>query len=987
MSAIIENAIAKAAAKKNHINTIKELSAKHDEAVRAAGGRTVTKIKGIDIPGYKLLFVPASEIMPAYFANLKSYNEAASKANEASRLLRAGKITRPEFDNAKAVLLAEFGKLQQEMQASRLVCRPFLINEEACLARTNRRSLASDIAGVTYGPIVDRNIIMLHHDTFNQVKYSWLLGQSADDSKKLVSNMIKNMIFLLQRNGVKIINENTGEEYEYAFWASTSSHQKKGIAYFGEINMMKRTEELRSFGATFEQINQAGGDNGAEYIKRQAILFTPSEPIDITFDQVLMLPSVSRASEVDNVAEVDLTNGEIEIGRNTIDETLGDGESYFIDDTPSAQIRGYGIKSFAAQVKNVFNSLDIPELVKDVDGAMRDPRNYRMLTTTDSWKANKLGYTWAQFVEKANELSKQCPTLNHLRVVRYASSAKEKTRFLSRQSTQQWIFATDEQLDKLCSASKRQLKQEKHLGYWLIQEAGLLNDEQRPSELAYQKRPDILASEKVRPAIKNMFDRDKAKAAANRIRVHGQYPYLVHDPVAMLQILLCGKDANDLDLGILKPGEINAPNLNNGQSVYFVRYPNNFLCGMVLTNVNNAVFNSLGDVAVLPVTGHEITRADGDFDGDEGLIVTDMVVVNMMKEVIKKINPPLIKFAHSKAARHEASAYKQMADVAEALYNGQAYNKVGQYSNIAMKLMSSYKGGEFLGEKGVGLDVMRAHVATILVIDMVKTGTFPEGLQRVIDAAAKDLTTPYSQKYIDIVKGIDVSEREYEAPGSNTPDRIAAKIVEAAGEFEYDTDGVMFDPDTLLAEIPECVKARRVPMSVIPSELFQKLSAFNVSAYHPLIERMRNGEPVGAKEVLVYFFNNRIAFRSAMADAVGAEKDELAQIDDEYYALVREFVMSMGDAEYWLQIPEDVRRRIVYNYVIKDAFELEWSNGLGTNGDQETTELVKAFYAKFIVDVFAPDIIEYAKEYSDAAVDSFDIDGAIAEMSDFAEEE
>ena len=941
----------------------------------AEGGRVVDKIEPINIESYKLRFVPAEALWLKLFgAELSTCYETKRNADDAYSEYKACKSNQNKaaFEAAKQQFCSAFKALEDKIKNEFLKPGAYEVQMSDCRVRSNRRSLASDIAGVQYQQAddkvtVDNNIIMVAHRTYEFIPRSWMLHQSANDAERRSENLCKNLIYALQRKGLDLVS-NKGYRLHYNFWASSSSHQKVGIAYFGESRMMKRTEEIRNFGTDYLQLNEAGGDNGSEYIKRQAVLFTPSAPIfnpttsePLRLRDIAMFNDIDITRESDNVANV-TNNGEITIGKETIDMTMADGlaiaKAGWIR---SGQTRGWAIKCYMVKGDEAMKYINPASVITDIDGNVVNLDNVKIVMTKSCWKGSKLGYTWAQFVAKAEELTKVCPVLDQLRCVRWADSSKDKGRHLSRQSIQQWITATDAQVSKLASGAIRGLNIRKTLHGALYYETELSRPELERTDYnrALQTRPSILCSEQFQTVLKKNWHNQLAENASGAIRIKGQYPYIAMDPVAILQILLEGRDANDPDLGVLKDGQVNLPNYEEGTKLYGVRYPNNFLCGMIFEQHNHPAFADVGDTAILPYHGFAIVRADGDFDGDEMLFTPNKLVIELMSKVIEKINPPLVKFPHAKAARHEVDEKKTAMEIAVALYNGQAYNKVGQYSNVAMKLFSKINIADDHPSfaTGIGRQIILAHVATILVIDMVKTGTMPPKIKEAVEKAGRETETPFSQKFVDhfIVPYWD--NDACAEPTNCIADKLATTILEGAGEYSFDSEGVEFDARTLLTDVPEDLRSKNSAGKVSP-EFFEQIRNFNESEEDvELLEKLRAGIRVGSKQLMLYFWRNAGKLRHIVKMELADSNDEMA-----YYAMVRDVILNHGDGPQWLAIDEEMRHRIIYNRYITDAFEIgPRGNGI-KNEDAELTKELKARYAKFIVTVFAKDIVKYTQE-------------------------
>jgi len=945
-----------------------------EEKLIANGGRIVTKVEPIEIASYKLRFFPNTSLWVNYYSEeLYNVNVAQHRANAAYRNYKDHKnpANREAFDAAKEALNAAFFELEQVVKADAATSNPYILHQDEGKIRSNRRSLASDIAGVEYTSVdkfsIDNNIIMLHHDTYNIIPRSWMLAKESSDAEKRSENLCKNMIYALIRKGV-VIESNYGTK-KYDFWASTSSHQKVGIVYMGEHKMMERTKKIREFAASFEQLNAAGGDNGSEYIKRQAVLFTPSAPIynpitnaPLTLNEVIMYDEIEVEREADNVASVD-KNANVVVGKANITLTQFDGQAVSLYDwLKSCQMRGFSIKAFCVKGNAAMQFIH-PNMERlDIDGEKPSLEGKGILMNKSCWKGSKLGYTWKEFVAMANELSKECKFVNMLRCVRWADSAADKSRTLSRQSIQQWITATDAEVDRIISGAVKELNLKKHLSGALLYEAALAKPESERTwqEKAIAAKPSLLCHEALQQALEEKWQNTKAERASGRIKITGQYPYIAMDTVAYLQIYLENRDPMDPDLGILKAGAINLPHAEEGEEFYGVRYPNNFLCGMIFTQMNHPAFADVGDVAILPYHGFAIYRADGDFDGDEMLFTKVKIVVNLMKTVIERINPPLVSFPHDKAQRHEVDEKKNAIEIAIALYNGQAFNKVGQYSNVAMKLFSQIAMAEDHPDfmSGFGKTIILAHVATILVIDMVKTGTMPAAIKKAVEEAGEQYKMPFSQKFVNHFETPYWEDQKCNQAGDCVADQIALRIDNRTGSYSFDSEGVEFNAEDLLVSVPEEYARKIVSKGILSQDIADKIKMVNYCAEDtPIIEAIQEGKRVSPKDLMIYFWRNFAAMSTTLAKT-GSTQEDIKVVREEYYELIRETILNLGDGKNWISVPEEVRRRIVYNYFMKDAFEIGKRNTYfrGPNADR------KNGYILFCVNVFSHEIVDFSAE-------------------------
>ena len=103
--------------------------------------------------------------------------------------------------------------------------------------------------------------------------------------------------------------------------------------------------------------------------------------------------------------------------------------------------------------------LEIPELVENIDGEMVEWRKYKIITSKSAWKWAKYGLTYKEYARRMNKLSETYPNVNLMYTARLADSIEEDDRRkVARQSTQQFIDATKEQVEQLIATDARKLK-------------------------------------------------------------------------------------------------------------------------------------------------------------------------------------------------------------------------------------------------------------------------------------------------------------------------------------------------------------------------------------------------------------------------------------------------------------------------------------------------------------------------------------------------
>lgn len=943
------------------------------------GARTITPRGKIELKKYKLMSFELEETLKAF---LPDANQAIFLANS------------NDFAGACEVIAALEARIESMLKSGEK------IQLDANNAKVNvaSQSLAAEIAGVDFNNKTTAQIIAINHNVKdllkdsagNSTKLARALGPDGEDR---MDRLEESILQVINRNGFTLTLQ-TGKKLDYDSWACTAAQGKVGSLYAGEHNMMVATEEVRYIAMTWEEMCNTP-DNGPEMLKRQAVLFTPSAPMydaagnPVTLNDVTMVKAIKTSKTFKNVLNIDDHGNWKKYAEKAIDRNFCDGAIWLLCTLLAGlngQMRGYGIKGYAVDVHKMIVDIakregwEIPEFLPEnwYLGGERRILKIRVLMTTDAWKWNKLGISWDEFVRRANELSKRYPTLNMLRIARLADATEESDRKMTRQANQQFITATDEQIEELTRKPIAKLNKFRTLSGMLGQFARLDAKDRAPYNELFERVPGILASKQFSSIITNKFHDKLAWYASGRIPVDGIYPYITEDPVAALKILIWNKDPNEIGLGYIKPGCVNIPNCEENREMFMIRYPANCYTGMLMRNHNDNIYETLGNTVVLAADCEFLIRGDGDTDGDEAAEVFAKIVISMMKTLMdSNIQRPLISFPHDKAEAKLLTSREARADeMAHAMFMSNKFGPaVGQYSMLATKWFNQaavhYMEGNDIERQKCGMNAMWAYIGSVLAIDLCKTGKMPEWLKNKKRTGKLDVIAKYAPKnpwnqrfnahssvspWWD--EGIwDNLERPLtERESSSICDRAARSIVNGAnGEhYTFDTEGLTFDPDILLSHRPNLYNGW--VKGVLDKRLLAGLEARNFrkrTEDQKFLEDVRNGERVSIKAVALFLWRNKAALMRRLGKKK-ADKVEIADTLKDYLAFCREVLINFGDNTSMLRRTPDERRLSIYNMFIKDIFEIVCGNGL----DEES----KGSWADFIISVLAPDALEVVEE-------------------------
>ena len=411
--------------------------------------------------------------------------------------------------------------------------------------------------------------------------------------------------------------------------------------------------------------------------------------------------------------------------------------------------------------------------------------------------------------------------------------------------------------------------------------------------------------------------------------------------------------------------------------MYCVRYPANYLVGMVVKQKNCPEFSNLGNIAVLPYYGDMIVRADGDFDGDEMLFLFDQLMISMMKRIIEDFKPSLIDFPHGKVDCSKPFGTKEnfIYEVAEALVRAQEFNLVGRYSNLAVICLQQASLAKDSVTLAKWLNAAKiAHVGAIVCLDMVKGANVPEELQNLLKNLNKNVRAAFKMPWNQLFSHPELTEEDVEPRTNSTQDKIAGCICDDVGQFEVDfEDGtpVEWESNMLLGMTPSGIEITSVKKFVVDDEDLRRISGchFDDTSDEVTWAKMMNGEAIGWKEWLELGWHNASALLWKMTGVDMTEKR------NDLYAYIRKVLIKSIYENAWER--EDGEYTLVEKYaslvttVIESAFEYRVKDGkvvteyidkngkvrrYGNNIDAEK----KGSYAMFILRVFARDILALA---------------------------
>ena len=683
--------------------------------------------------------------------------------------------------------------------------------------------------------------------------------------------------------------------------------------------------------------------NAVEWMKANALSATPADPTEYSLRDVIVVKAVKIKKIFKHVAKVNTDGTITHLDECEIEQEMFDGQFMWLKNVPSGQLRGWCFKAMGLNGEMLISLVNGWEdmMITDIDGNKRRLGDAVGFCTDSCWKGSKFFDSYAEFCDKAEELAQFIPGMDKIWIVREAGEIDDEEadygRRLSRQATQQWVNASLAQLSNLTRSTRNALNKMKTYDGLVKLASEKSKPVQDRTDLAglIEAMPELVTSAPMQDWAKSKYVRKQLNAAANRIHVNGNYPYICMDPLAMIQVHILGINPDSQDLGFLKAGEVCNFKYHDGQKLFAIRYPANYQTGTVLVNRIIDAFRGLGDVAVLPYYGDTIIREDGDFDGDEMMFCPDDIVIRLTEQMIDTFCPELIDFPHGKKAEMVPweTRDNRFDQISDALWRSMKFNLVGVYSNMSVRCMHLGKIEECI----------MMHVMAILCLDMVKgTEISPAILKAAEDIRSKvskmcDGAMPWNQQFRDALIG--VSDRKYMEPSNDTVDTIT-RLVMSTGEYTFDAQGhEVGDSWKLMTNGGSRITRKGVLDKALSDEFCQFFSRDNMSEEDLAIYRnLKEGKEIGVADLM------REAAINESAMMYTCPGDTLDDKKCAYRELVREAAFKLGRTS---GMPDDELKNSVIN----------WAAKIAVTGEGMSNADYRGKYAMFVMRVFALDFI------------------------------
>ena len=933
--------------------------------------------------------------------------------------------------NARARAVERLNELKEKLFAP----QPLVIyQKEGRITRLSRFMLA-DVFGVDYEakrPVTQ--FVVIEHGVQELFQFDWhLFGNEALEALANRDKFQQDIMDKFGYYGAKIVN-NVGS-YLYGGIAASASHQKKEKILMGERETMRAHSKFLWFGKTLSEYYR-NKNTGASYWKERANEIRPMmKPFVtktgdyITAKDILFVKDVKKLYHILIARVFGEGKGACYTDREADEEViLGDGALLLLVEMAfNGQATLPGLKAMAVDATSSVEEVcrkhgikleDFMNLeVEGLDGEMHRIGDYKAVCGEGCWKFDKEFANFQDYMNWLEDMAKAYPGIDRLYLLRQSEEieGEEKYRYFTRTLLQQFMYITDEEKKQLTAKAITGLQRDKTFSGAVRKMAGMwkTEEEKSPVEKIFEAYPTLVLNRNIQEYLKGSWIRRQVRALSGKFRTEGQYPYIMQDPVALLEVWLLGLDPNDPDLGVLKGDEMSIAEVPDGKEVVGVRFPANFQTAKVMTNRVHEAFESCGEVAIISIHSDVLIRQDGDVDGDEMCILYSKLVINIVKRMNATFKPPVVLFKHgTKADPVVFTDYKTFIhETYSALWRAKRYDQVGIYANLAtacayLASIAYVESGFNADDKNVKLRLLQMSAAStgaILAIDQVKGNDTDPALIKWLEAIRKDVAKafsdiirptfmadipdaaqgearkelekeanlkartvryPFVHRYVTMAKNNAVSaESCLPADERNICDSTTLYIYEQTGEYVFDYEGLFFDVDECYRLFTDA-RMRKIWKTVYTAPVSRESLAllndnkFNRSneADRPVIDKMNRGEKVGQKDLLVMMYHNKNAMAYHM------EGENLEAKEREYYADCRAILFSQADntpyickraengVEAGYELTKEEKRAVVVNAAIVDALEL----GAKGNGIPDSNV---GGYAMFVLNVFAPDIL------------------------------
>ena len=906
---------------------------------------------------------------------------------------------RAELDNLKSKLFVD-APLTVRFSSGRVI-------------RLNK-SAVSEVMAVDYeSRRPTEKLAVVNHSVQTVFDFSWrIFNNDPEEGQRLKDDFQMDIMNQLLWKGVVVVS-NEGNRM-MTIIGSSAGHQKAEKFLMGDSRLMKSHEKFFWFGRTMEEFVNIKTTSGAEFMKARANLLRPwMKPFEakdgrrLSFRSILVVKDVAKVYNILNARRIGKKDGKMtQDGPTTEAVTVCDGGMLavyplkFQGQCSSVLFKGFMADATSSIVAlcekhdiSVENFLN--REVEGIDGKMHRIGDFAAICGEGCWKGDKVFDNYSEYCAWMEEMAKLYPGLDMMYLLRQAEEIEDedKVRRLTRTLIQQWMYMSGKEIRQITLRTRQNLKKAKTFKGALTKLAALWRTEEERTECEklFKENPWLICAPAIQNFLQESWEKKQVEAASGKFRTEGQYPYIMQDPVAVLEIWVLGMDVNDPTLGILQEGEASAADVPDGRKMLCVRFPANFLTAQVKINrACKEAYSSLNGVLVLSIHDLILIAQDGDVDGDEMCVIYNRLAIRLTERMQKEFNPPVVLFNHGgKPPRHIAGSKEAyVRDIAEALWRAKRYDSVGLYANLAMKCAYlaaiALKNGNTKDTENYLLWMSAASTGAILAIDQVKGNDVDASLIKWLDdirnrvnkamaeiamengyskEQARKQINPFIQYYVAEAKRRPITKAEcLDENQDNYLDQMAGLILRDTGVWEnFDFCGTSWNEEAAYEALTNGLPKMRVPNTVVTKEMIGLLgdnwfklrtSDEKDDATAPVLRSLKPGAPLELKAFVMLLWRNE----SSMAYTM--EGRQLWEKKEEYYEACRQLLQMFVEGGDWskkpVKVTKEERWEVLVNQLVRTALELGIKNDIDKKGS----------FAMFILKLIAPELRRNAKKNS-----------------------
>lgn len=884
------------------------------------------------------------------------------------------------------------------------------------------KSATTEVLGVDYESKKPTELVnVVRHGIQDVFDFSLnLFGNDKDEAQVAKDDFQKDVEHQLLWYGVNVV-EKSGLKKLYTAVGSSAAHQKSEKILFGETAEMKNHEQFFWFGKSMDQFVSTKTTTGAEFWKARANLLRPwmkpfetGECVANVRKDLLVVKDCEKnyeilwARTIGKVTEGKNKGAMYEDAKALYKAILGDGAMIsLVLLLQQGQGSGLLFKGFVtdgvSSIEEVCrkHGISIEEFmnmkVLGIDGKMHRVGDYRFICGEGCWKGDKVFDSYDEYLDWMDAMEEKHPGISNLYLLRQAEEIEdeEKVRRLTRTLIQQWMFMSKKEIRKITKRARLGLKKDKTFYGAVAKLAGLWKTDEERTEIEklFEECPWLIMNPNIQDYLKERWERKQTEYASGKFKTEGQYPYIMQDPVALLEVWVLGMSPDDPTLGVLKNGEVSCADVPEGRELLCVRFPANFLTAQVRVNkACKRAFASLNNVMVLSIHDVILIIQDGDVDGDEMCVIYNKLAIRLTKRMNEKFNPPVVLFKHGGKPPRKITGSKEafVREMAVSLWKAKKYDSVGLYANLAMRCAYlaaiAYRQNDMKTVDKYLLWMSAASTGAILAIDQVKGNDVDQSLinwldsiQKSVDKAftqiaeeagfersiARKKRNPFIQYFVAEAKRRPIG-KEVCLPlnEDNFLDELSGFMLRDTGKWEnFDTAGVVWNKAAAKEVLTSRLPDTRVPAGVVTKEMLELLGDnwFKLRAVTAeekamdktagTLAKMGVGKLIGFKDFVLLLWRNE----SSMA--YNMDGGNLQEKKDEYVDVCRKLLMMLAESGDWSSkkgVTEKDRWDVVVNNLVIDALEL-WNSGNGLDKK-------KGSYAMFCLKLVAPELRENAKK-------------------------